>query len=270
MLTFNNITKNKTPIIVTSHPRSGTHLTIDLIRRHFPETRIKKKWGRNTLSFLSIGSFNVRDESKRLNAETYALKLIAPCKYPIIKLHTYAWYGIEKNFPHWAQWMKEKGKIIFVVRDIRPVMPSMHLYEQSFNPNARCSIKEFIRQPYLGRGNRIIYWNEQIVNWNNNHNCLYLNYNDIINHPENTIEKISSYIGIAPNIQHPFLPQKVTSLWKARFQRIFSTNPQSTAIVGYYKGQKIQKWQNLFDQQDLDFIDTYSKEGMEIVRSIGD
>ena len=265
MQTFEDITKDKTPIIITSHPRSGTHLTIDLIRRQFPETRIKKKWRSNSSSFLSIGSFNVRNATLRLKEEEKALKLISSCRYPIIKLHTYAWYGIEKNFPHWIKWMKEKGKIIFVARDIRSVMPSMHLYEQSFNPNSRRSVKKFIRQPYLGKENRIAYWNQQMINWYKPSACLVLNFEKIIHSPELAINKISNYIGLTPTIQTPLLPKKVNSIWHARFQRLFSTNPSSTAIVGYYKGQKTKKWMELFDKEDLEFIYRNGEEGLKLL-----
>lgn len=257
MNTFNHITKDKTPIIITSHPRSGTHLTIDLIRRQFPETIIKKHWGSNTSSFLSLGSFNALDDSNRLKEED-ALKLIAPCKYPIIKMHTYGWPSIAKNYPHWMQWIREKGKLIYVARDIHSVMPSMHLYEQSFNPQARCAIKDFIRQPYLGKATRIHYWNDQILTWFNKPEFLSLRFEDILQMPAQTCEKIAQHTGLKEELKTPLLPPKVTSIWHARLQRIFSTNPNSTAIVCNYKGQKTRPWQDVFDSEDLDFIHTHS------------
>nr|WP_319397838.1 sulfotransferase domain-containing protein [uncultured Carboxylicivirga sp.] len=260
---FKEITQEKTPIVITSHPRSGTHLTIDLIRRHFPESRIYKRWGSNDNVFLSIGSYNSNNQYNR-SIEAEALKLISPCTHPVIKLHTYAWQGIEKNYPHWIEWMTEKGKTIFVYRNIYSVLTSMHLYEQSFNENARCPLKEFIRQSYLGYENRIMYWNNEMIKWKGKKNTLLVSYEEIITKTEQTINKLGDFIDLKPKINYPLLPSKVNSIWHARLQRIFSTNPTSTAIVPYDNKTKNSEWLRQFDKNDLAFIRQYAEEAMSL------
>ncbi len=261
---FKEITQEKTPIVITSHPRSGTHLTMDLIRRHFPESRIYKRWGSNESVFLSIGGFNSKNKYNP-SLETEALKLIRPCSHPVIKLHTYAWQGIEKNYPHWIEWMAEKGKTIFVYRNIYAVLTSMHQYEQSFNALARCPLKEFIRQPYLGKANRVVYWNEEMIRWRNREHTLVVSYEEMIHKTEETIHKIAHYLELKPQIKYPLLPRKVNSIWHARLQRIFSKNPGSTAIVAYYKKPiKNNNWHEQFDKEDLAYINKYAHEAMSL------
>ena len=241
-------------------------MAIDFIRRNFPSTRIKKRIGENAdRLYLAIEGFYVKN-NKRVLSENEALKIIGKAKNPIIKLHTYSWPYLSKTYPHWFNWMNTNGKIIYIARDVKSVMTSMHLYEQSFNVEARCTISEFIKQPYCGARNRIDYWNKQYMEWEKRPDTLVVNFTNIIKHPLDTISAIKEFTSIEPHIIQPPLPPKETNIWMSRLKKYLSTSPNSSAIIGYYKGQKTKKWQELFDKKDLEFIDKYAGEAMKKLR----
>ena len=65
------------PITIISHPRSGTHLTIDLIRRQFISCQARKKlWEHYHKVYLSIEVFFESRVNKRLS-EIEALDVVS-------------------------------------------------------------------------------------------------------------------------------------------------------------------------------------------------
>ncbi len=76
------------PILIISHPRSGTHLTIDSLRRQFEECKsYKYPFETQSHLYLPIEGFLEKIDRKRLT-ERKALKIIQRPQRPIIKMHT--------------------------------------------------------------------------------------------------------------------------------------------------------------------------------------
>ncbi len=147
------------------------------------------------------------------------------------------------------KWIKEFGKIIFVYREVDSVMKSFYSYAQTFSHAADVPITDFIRQEYCGRRSRPAYWAEMIKEWTNKNDVLSLHYNDLIEYPERALNRMDRFLDIKPLFKSPILPKPPKSLNHYRLERIFSTNPQSTAILGSGNSEKPR-----LSEQDIKFI----------------
>ena len=76
--------QNVRPVVVASHPRSGTHLLMDLMRKQFDDCKIK----RNFFEFQFQPYVNL-DEIVSVNAPVSMkeLKIITRASLPIVKTH---------------------------------------------------------------------------------------------------------------------------------------------------------------------------------------
>ena len=78
-------TMKRGPIVINSHPRSGTHLLIDFLRRNYNECAIKKTWNKSLDdSYFSIeGLLDTKANIENVNRK--GLRVLASCQSPIIK-----------------------------------------------------------------------------------------------------------------------------------------------------------------------------------------
>lgn len=241
------------PIVVASHPRSGTHLTIDLLRKQFIECQSWKKRGEPLdRLYFALESFAPKNNPL---PESLALNILARAKRPIIKTHA------DPNFSYlldqkknWIDWLHQTADIYYVYRDGRSVLCSLHLFMQSYDPSARCSFSEFIRQEVDGCS-RAKNWANHIKAWINQPNITALCFEDIIHDTELTIQKIREISKLSYISKHPLLPLKVSSIWYGRWARFAKKKSESTAILGYYLNQKVKRWQESFSLEDCQFFD---------------
>jgi len=250
------------PVTIISHPRSGTHLTIDLIRRQFGECQSRKTiWESYDKLYLSIEGFLDNRKNGKLT-ESEALNIVQRCERPIVKLHAYSVSTLEKLYPQWVKWLF-KGDVIYVCRDVRPVLCSLHLYMQSFHLPSRVPLREFIRKPFAGIPDKCSFWNQEVLNWTKKKNVLILRFEDLINNTEQTITEIANHIKLKPKMITPLLPKRAKNRWAMRFNRFISTNPQSTAILGFYEGKQKVSWRKALSEKDLAFIFEKASMGMK-------
>jgi hypothetical protein len=242
------------PIVIISHPRSGTHLTIDLLRKQFKEC-VSYKWPLEPQHYLylSIEGFLEKNPRRRMREET-ALKIVRRPKRPIIKLHTYSWKLLHEKYPEWMRWIDERGKIIYVNRDVRAVLASFYSYARTFSKTADVPITEFIRQSFCGRRSRPVYWQEMQEHWGRKDGILQLDFDEVVKNTEETLNKTGQFLNLTPRMIKPLLPEKMTSLTKFRWQRMTAFRPESTAILGDAPAVSL-KWQEVFSEDDLKFIE---------------
>ena len=255
IITYNDLIHNcGDPIVVISHPRSGTHLTIDLLRKQFLEcSSYKFPFESQQHLYLAIEGFLDQNKRTRVN-EKRAYNIVRRSVRPIIKLHTYSWDILHEKFPVWMKWIDDRGQIIYVYRDVKSVLTSFYSYAKTFGPEAKAPISEFIRQSFCGRKNRPAYWQEMQDLWNKKKEILRLDFDIIINETESELTKIGRYLNLNPTMKQPLLPKKVLSLTNYRLHRLFSFRPESTAILGVYNKDSL-RWQSVFNENDLHFIE---------------
>ena len=240
------------PILIASHPRSGTHLTIDFLRKQFQEASSWKYWGER-LDHLYLPLEALTTSNKGISIRL-AEKIMRRSQRPLIKTHA------DPNLNQLAlqhlqlqKWIQEKAHKIYVIRDGRAVMCSYHLYMQSFAPKARCPFSEFIRQE-INNKSRVKVWANHVRDWLSQEDIFILKFEELINHPSQVAEKLGHYLSLSPLYSQPLLPKAPQSVWHGRWTRMTHRRPESTAILGYYNGQKTQKWQEAFTQDSLSFF----------------
>src|SRR3954454_20906472 len=121
------------PIVVASHPRSGTHLLIDSLRLNFPECRAWKRLGENLHRlYLNL------DELDRLTPAE-AIAVASRCRRPVLKTHALADFSAASLIPGpcpcdpaLVAWLRANAaSFLYVYRDPREVMKSLHAFVQA-------------------------------------------------------------------------------------------------------------------------------------------
>ncbi|MDP5081568.1 MAG: sulfotransferase domain-containing protein, partial [Winogradskyella sp.] len=173
-------TQNCAPIVINSHPRSGTHLLIDFLRRNYSECAIKKTWNKSLddLYFSIEGLLDTKAKIENVNSK--GLRVLASCQAPIIKYHCYSESILKENFPDWMDYLAT-AKSIYVYRNLYEVLCSTYIYMQTFdNIGKGVTLSEFIRQRFAGSPNRVAFWVNEINRKRNQKNNLFLSYEEII------------------------------------------------------------------------------------------
>lgn len=130
-------------IVVASHPRSGTHLTIDLLRKQFDICAAKKRLGA-PLDRLYLALEALTAPNQPLSEKT-AIEILQKTSRPLIKTHADVNLShLTSDFSNWQRWLQSKGDYIYVFRDGRDVICSLHLFMQSYDPTTRCSASLFV------------------------------------------------------------------------------------------------------------------------------
>lgn len=250
------------PVTVVSHPRSGTHLTIDFLRRQFNVCQARKRpWERYDRLYLAMESLL----DPRTRSDAAARDVARRCPRPVVKTHAYSITTLESRWPEWTDWMLHGGHTIYISRDPRPMLCSLYLYFQSFVPESRVPFDEFLRQPSFGAANRIRFWADEIAAWHARDDTLFLRFEDVVRDPKTTLSRIEAFIGEKANWRDPLLPPRGGSLWTMRLKRFTSTCPDSTAILGFYGGMKSLDWRETFTKKDLAFLKEHAGEAMTLL-----
>jgi len=177
------------PILVASHPRSGTHLTIDVLRRQFLECSTWKYPG-EPLDRLYLPLEGLTTPHQKLSLQT-ALKTLGRFSYeearPLIKTHAYpALSHLASDYGELHHWIHQNAHKIYVVRDGRAVLCSLHLFMQSFEPQVRCSFSDFLRQEVNGIS-RVKAWANHVQTWINQPDVYVLKFEQLIQEPLQTL-----------------------------------------------------------------------------------
>jgi hypothetical protein len=243
------------PVIVASHPRSGTHLLIDLLRRHFEACNGWKWWGeRLDRLYCSIDELNA--DRGRLDAST-ARRILQRTERPIVKTH--AWPSLDDTFlnehhdglpEEWVNWLRNRGTFLYVVRDVRDVMASYQMFRGWFDhENER--LGRFIRGADAPeKPNRIVNWARHVRAWQETPGVHVIRFEDVLGKPDYVLQRVAGMLNLELNPTSPLLPKRFSSIWHSRFARFFSTRPRSTAILG----TGAQDRQNKMTPSDYAFI----------------
>ena len=244
------------PVVVASHPRSGTHLLIDLLRHQFEACRSWKWWGeRLDRLYCSIDELNA--ERGRLNEPT-AKRILRRTERPLVKTH--AWPGYQEVFleqhhdglaPQWERWLRERATPLYVYRDGRDVMCSYQIFRRAFDPGSQGSVGAFMRGHDAGRAvNRVRQWRAHVQQWRAVEGAHAICFEHILERPEKTIQRIGALLDLDPDWRTPLLPERFSSIWHSRKARLFESRPESTAIIG----EKSNDWTEQFASTDRAFF----------------
>ena len=253
-------------IVIATHPRSGTHLTIDLLRKQFRECQAWLWYG-ETLHHSYLNLDHLSSQRKPHINFNQAINILNRASRPLIKTHCLPEFKeLGYNNEKFINQLMQNADIYYVVRDGRSVMCSVHLWMQKYHPQTRCSFSEFIRQEINGMS-RPKYWSYHIHQWLQQDNVKLLKFEENIKNTRYVVSRIADDLELKPLYIEPLLPNKILSdnRWQHYLARL-CRKLESTTIGGRYQSKKPKKWTENFNQQDRIF---FNNEAGEILYRLG-
>lgn len=244
------------PILIASHPRSGTHLLIDLIRRHFPCVKSWRLWGQPT-NFLYLNLEDMALTDRRVDARR-ARRLVARPDRSLIKTHflrdfSQSWVERESG-PLPDDWRRfaESACKIYITRDPRRVMASYQQFLSNFDPDiVAMSPEAFMTSPHwTGRHDRLGWWTAHVASWLSDPTVCHVRYQDILDDPRGVIDRIAAFADATPDVRQPLLPKHMKSVFQARMARLMYLSPPSTAVISKSRKQVPQWRAGLSDEAE--------------------
>lgn len=253
---------DKRPILVASHPRSGTHLVIDTLRRQFPQTRAWRPWGMPTDHLY----FNLEraTSERRPFGDQNAQKIAARASRPILKTHYLAdysqtWREDETGpMPAFSRDLIASAQTIYVLRHPVATLRSYHRFLAGIDPlYGRMDFVAFLRSPHWGGETDVIgWWARHVSGWIAREDVLLVKYEDLTHDPSGTLGRFELFLGAAPSGVLPILPPHRKSRMSVQIERILSLAPRSTAIVAPRYGALSAAAKEPLPARDIDWIGT--------------
>lgn len=259
------------PIVVASHPRSGTHLAIDLLRKQFAECSSWKRWGER-LDRLYCNVDIMHWDPGPMRWQT-AIEILRRCSRPVVKTHAlpdWTWWFDKDHSgtldPAWQRWFSEPARFIYMYRDGRSVMCSYYLFCKGFDPEVRdLDFATFLRQAHKGRS-RVGAWADHVRSWMNAPAVSAFRFEDAVRDTDRLLDRLSKDLEVTRTHREPLLPRPIRTVAESRLKRLLSTRPESSAILGDPKGPAKVKWQEQFSPEDRRF---FHEEAGELLMELG-
>ena len=178
---------SKPAVLVATHPRSGTHLTIDLLRRNFPDLDSRKK-RLEPLDALYVAIDTAISGS--IAERTRVRNLINRHAMPILKSHWLQanYDNLRSESPDICEWLEHDTKVVYVLRHPSKVLASHFLFESIYSD----SVND--RAAWLEKASS--YWRKHVTTWTARPDVFVIKFEDIVANPHSAIEKLSNYMGI--------------------------------------------------------------------------
>ncbi|MBX3315229.1 MAG: sulfotransferase domain-containing protein [Phycisphaeraceae bacterium] len=245
------------PVIVASHRRSGTHLTIDLLRRQFRAFHQRlAPFAPIDLLYLSIDRFHTDHfnpitqrearrrflRAKRICLKTHLMPGLPGCKPELQKL---------------ADQIHARATRIYVVRDVRDVLISDALLDAKSRGSSNIDFNAFVHQTEDNMP-RPAYWATHVQSWSAQPGTFILRYQDLIREPAQSIERIASHIHERPLNRQPLLPSPLRSRREYILRRAIG-DPSATTIRGRPAGlPKPPRWHEVLSPESIALIDKHA------------
>ncbi len=186
----------KQNVLVVSHRRSGTHLTIDSIRNNFKALRESPYVTLETLDSAHPDHLSVTEFRQAISDHR--------C---VIKAH-YLPEVSEYLSPEQARCAKDvfqESKQIYVVRNGLDVLASLYEFRRGHDPAVgEMSFSQFIREPSFDRKagtfDKVAYWAHHVQSWLNSTKAdqmLVLRFEQWVNDYPATIKKVAQFVGLS-------------------------------------------------------------------------
>lgn len=246
------------PVVVASHPRSGTHLCLDTLRLNVPACASwKRPFERADRLYLDIDA-----TAGNPNAIPHSVlwKVLSRIERPLIKTHAYPDLKRTMNRdqplgadPDLLDWLRCHATFIYVYRDGRDALCSLHQYMQAYFPETRVPLSQFLRQRE-GGASRVKAWARHVEEWIDDCKVFCVTMSEILHHGRVIFPGLAEKLGVAWDTdRQPVLPAKCGFEYASRLRRRLGLRPASTAIAPHPRF-KAQKWQAAFTEADREFF----------------
>ena len=190
----------KDAIIIISHERSGTHLTLDSIRNNFSDYKHPE--------YITLDRLSPQHGKPISLKEVYAQ---IESGVRLFKTHFLPDYTDYIDDPDTRAFLKElyrQARKVYVLRNGLDVMVSSYYYICKFDPEfAAVSFKDYLRKPIhhnlafldptQGHVNRIEFWRDHVLQWRDSvygDDMQVLRYEDWLADYEGTLQTLSTYL----------------------------------------------------------------------------
>lgn len=235
-------------IVVATHRRSGTHLAIDLLRRHFPACRARKRLGEGTETlFLTLEQLGPHP---RPLDETRALEILRRARRPIVKTHELARrIAGEGSHPDFTRALFEDADLLHVVRDGRDVLTSLHVYQRSFDRATPEDFSAFLRRERDG-ATPARHWAESVRCDLAVPGVVSLRFEDLLGDTRAVLQGLGRRLGMEPLLVEPLAPRPVRGRWGSRVRRLFAREPEATTVPAGALRTPRRDWRSVFTADD--------------------
>jgi len=242
------------PVFVATHPRSGTHLTIDLLRKQFDACK-GWLWFGETLHHLYLNLDRLSPAHPQQIDREKAFDLLSRASRPTIKTHYLPSFSkLERDDRRLAQQLMDEGDVLYVVRDGRDVMCSAYLWKKVQKEDFDPSFSDFLRQKNEGL-TRIQGWAEHVRRWTSRSDAHVIRFEDILSSPKKLIQEFGNILESEPRFETPYLPQRAERKGiLADYWRRLTRNFESTNIVGRASGVEPPDWDEVATIEDRTYL----------------
>jgi hypothetical protein len=186
------------PVVVASHMRSGTHLTIDLLRRNV---------GTVSADYLNLDRL-LPDHGEPIPVADFEQRLEALRGAALLKTHTparAAWFAGGDPGSRRGRDLLGAARAVYVVRDGRDVLVSLYYYMRHYSPRVRGqSFAAFLRdrddffqgcEGFSGL-DRPSAWALHVTGWLAEPGAVVVRYEDLLAHRERTVRDLALRLGL--------------------------------------------------------------------------
>ena len=259
------------PVVVASHPRSGTHLMIDVIRRHFKPCRGWKWPGEPferlfvDVDWLGLPRWQgpVRGEQVLDMFPSILIRVLRRAPRCVLKTHfsdgPSAWWGSGNNDPYreiFLTWLRPRATLIYVHRPGRSVLASHYQQHIQREDSRHLKFSDWLRMKDEAGRSRPLAWAAHVGQWAHRSevSCTY-RAGDLISDVGASVRSLADAIGLEPD-REPRLPKAWQSLTARRLGRLLLVSPESTAQLGCHRGARKPDWSSLASVADEHFYTT--------------
>lgn len=243
------------PIFVVSHQRSGTHLVIDFLRRHFASCSLfRLPWQSLSRHYLDADLL-ARQPAIEQEKASFGRRLKSVA-HPVIKTHDLPGFPEAKACRDYLNQVLEMARRVYVLRDPRQVMASWRLWKGQSH-QAEAEFSDFLREPVTSDGlSRVGFWKKHVESWTAMAGGLVVRYEDVVKRPLDMVTRFADYLELAPRPQSRPLPPKMTSLWRLRWHQLTRLEAETTTILseGMLQGRQRLRWPELATPEDESYL----------------
>jgi len=235
-------------IVVGTHRRSGTHLAIDLLRRHFPACRARKRLGEGAETlFLTLEQLGPHPHPI---GAARALEILRRAERPIVKTHALAHHRAGGgDAPELARALFADADLLTVVRDGRDVLTSLHVYRRSFDRTTPASFSAFLREARDGL-TPARRWATDVRRDLAVEGVNRLRFEDLVGDTRAVLRDLGRRLGMEPLCVEPLLPRPVRGRWGSRVRRLFARAPEATTVPAGALRTPRRDWRDVFTPDD--------------------
>ncbi len=256
------------PVVVASHPRSGTHLMIDVIRHHFSACRGWKWPGEPferlfvDVDWLGLPRWQGPAQGERVltTFPSILIRVLRRAPRCILKTHfaggPSSWWSSDEGDPFreiFFKWLQPRATMLYVHRPGRSVLASHFMQQIQREDSRSLKFSDWLRHEDASGRSRPSAWVAHVQHWADHPEVAgTFRAGDVASNISRTVVALSEVLELEPD-REPRLPKAWQSLTARRLGRFLMICPESTAQLGHQRRGRKPSWSSLASDADEHF-----------------